>query len=103
MMILDVYYIAIKAAYFFGLVLSFVKFENLQKHWLFLALLYTAGVALLSWVWLVAPGRIQTRPWEIWLAETLVIAVVYFKLLERFDEGVIFWTLLIAGLAVVWW
>jgi hypothetical protein len=57
---------------------------------------------LLSWVWLVAPGRVQTRPWQIWLAETAVIAVIYFKLLERFDEGFMFWTLIVAGLAVVY-
>jgi len=102
MFIFDGYYLAIKAAFFFGLVQSFVKFETLQKSWLFLGLLYTAGVGLLSWVWLVAPGRVQTRPWQIWLAETAVIAVVYFKLLQRFDEGWMFWTLLIAGLGVVY-
>ena len=60
MMVLNVYYLAIKAIFFFSLVRSFVKFENLQKHWLFLALLYTAGVAGLSWVWFVAPGQIET-------------------------------------------
>ena len=98
---IDVYYYGIKAAFLFSLVHSFVKFENLQKHWFFLALLYTAGVAGLSWVWLVAPGRVQTRPWQIWVAESGVIALVYFKLLERFDEGPLFWMLLMAGVGVV--
>jgi hypothetical protein len=102
MLIFDGYYLAIKAAFFFGLVHSFVKYETLQKSWLFLGLLYTAGVALLSWVWIVAPGRVQTGTWQIWLGWTAVIAVVYFKLLERFDEGWMFWTLIVAGLGVVY-
>jgi hypothetical protein len=99
---LDVYYYGIKAAFLFGLVHSFVKFEPLQKHWLFLGLLYTAGLAIVSWVFFVAPGRVQTRPWQIWLAESAVIAVIYFKLLQRFDEGWMFWTLIIAGLGLVY-
>ena len=61
MMVLNVYYLAIKAMFFYSLVHAFVKFENLQKHWLFLALLYTAGVAGLSWVWFVAPGQLAVR------------------------------------------
>jgi hypothetical protein len=32
-----------------------------------------------------------------------VIAVVYFKMLERFDEGWIFWTLILLGLLVVYY
>ena len=99
MMVLNVYYIAIKAMFFYSLVHSFVKFENLQKHWLFLALLYTAGVALLSFVWFVLPGQMQIGAWQTWLVKTLVIAVIYFKLLDRFDEGVMFWILLVAGWA----
>jgi hypothetical protein len=104
MLTLDIYYLGIKAAFLVGLVHSFVKFEMLQKSWLFLGLLYTAGLALLSWVWLVAPGRVETRPWLIWLAETAVIAVIYFKLLERFDEGMIFWLLMLGGIAfLLYW
>ncbi|MGC8640293.1 MAG: hypothetical protein ACP5XB_10505 [Isosphaeraceae bacterium] len=103
MAFLNVYYLAIKAVFFYGLVHSFVKYELLQKHWLFMALLYTAGIAGLSWIWFVASGQVQFAPWRVWLVKTLVIAVVYFKLLERFDEGFMFWTLLIAGLAVVYY
>jgi|SRR5271157_1501638 len=102
MLILNGYYLAIKAVFFFGLVHSFVKFETLQKSWFFIGLLYAAGVSLLSWVWLVLPGQYQTRPWQIWVVENAVISVIYFKLLERFDEGWIFWTLIIAGLGVVY-
>jgi hypothetical protein len=48
MAVFNVYYIAIKAMFFFSLVHAFVKFDTLQKHWFFLAILYTAGVAALS-------------------------------------------------------
>ena len=39
---------------------------------------------------------------EIWLVKTLRVAVVYFKLLQRFDEGWMFWTLLVAGIGIVY-
>lgn len=103
MLIFDGYYIAIKAAFLYGLIHSFVKFEPLQKSWLFLALLYTAGIALLSWVWLVAPGRVETRAWQFWLLQTGILAIIYFKLLERFDDGILFWLLIVAGLFLVWY
>jgi hypothetical protein len=103
MMIFNVYYIAIKAMFFFSLVHSFVKFEALQKHWLFMGLLYAAGVVGLSWVWFVAP---QPAPdyhaWRIFWLKTAGISVAYFKLLEKFDEGWIFWTLILLGLLVVY-
>src|SRR5437868_1542482 len=96
------YYFALKFAFFFMLVHSFVKYEPLQRHWLFLSLLYTAGVAFLSWVFLMAPRDVADwRPWETWLAVTGVISALYFRLLARFDEGVLFWLLLIVGVAVV--
>jgi hypothetical protein len=99
---IDVYYYALKAIFLFSLVHSFVKFETLQKSWFFMGLLFTAGVALLSYIWLVMPGRIEMHPWQVWLAEMAGIAVVYFWLLQRFDEGPIFWMLLMAGLGVVY-
>ena len=42
------------------------------------------------------------RAWQIFWLKTGVIAVIYFKLLERFDEGWMFWTLIVAGLGVVY-
>ena len=102
MMFLNVYYLAIKAMFFYSLVHAYVKFENLQKHWLFLALLYTAGIAGLSWVWFVAPGQLEPAAWRVWLVKTLVLVVVYFKLLQRFDEGIMFWILLVAGMGIVY-
>jgi hypothetical protein len=99
-----VYYLGIKAAFFYGLVHSFIKFDTLQKHWLFLSLLYTAGVAMLSWVFIMAPTDAPNwREWGIWLAKTFVLIAVYFRLLARFDEGILFWILLVAGIAVVWY
>ena len=41
-------------------------------------------------------------PWSAWVGETFVLSTLYFKLLARFDEGVIFWTLLLMGLLLVW-
>jgi hypothetical protein len=104
MMVFNVYYIAIKAMFFFSLVHAFVKFDALQKHWFFIALLYTAGVVGLSWVWFVAPQPAPDyRAWQIFWLKTAVIAVVYFKLLEKFDEGWLFWTLILLGLLVVYY
>src|SRR4051794_7528831 len=102
MMIFDVYYMAIKAMFFFGLVSALVKFENLQKQWLFIALLYAAGVAFLSWIWLVQTDRVSLQAWQTFCIETMVISLVYFRLITWFEDGVIFWTLLLLGMVVVW-
>lgn len=97
-----VYYYGIKMAFFFGLVQAYVKYEPLQRSWLFLSLLYTAGVAFISWVFLIAPmATVDWRQWEFWLLKTLVLMAVYLRLLRRFDEGAMFWVLLAAGVAVV--
>ncbi|MGO9469612.1 MAG: hypothetical protein ACLQIB_46050 [Isosphaeraceae bacterium] len=99
------YYFGLKAVFFYGLVHSFVKFDPLQKHCIFLSLLYAAGIAFLSYVFLIAPGVSNywgsRQLWAIWLGETAVIAFIYFKLLARFDEGILFWLLLIGGVGVV--
>jgi hypothetical protein len=97
-----VYYYALKLAFFAGLLRAFVAFEPLQRHWLFMAILYTAGVAFLSGAFLLNWDSAQgIRNWEIWLAKTLGLSVLYFWLLSRFDEGAIFWLLLMAGAALV--
>lgn len=102
MFFMNVYYLAIKGIFFYSLVHSFVKFDLLRKHWLFMALLYTGGMAFLSFVWIVAPGQMSFDAWKKWLVATLVLVVVYFKLLDRFDEGVLFWILLVAGMGIVY-
>jgi hypothetical protein len=95
-----IYYYGIKAAFLAGLVQSYVKFDLLQKHWLFLSLLYTAGLAFLSWVFIMAPAASPDwRLWEFWLLKTFGFTVVYLLLLRRFDEGMIFWLLMLGGIA----
>jgi len=116
---LEVYYYFIKIIFFFSIVRVLIKFEPMQKHWLFLGILYTLGVAFISYVFLVSwrPDVAWTRQIEltvaqllglsprqgfrIWLGETLVLSTLYFKLICRFDEGVIFWTLLLLGIPLV--
>ncbi len=102
--LISVYYIGLKAVFFYGLVHSYVKFEPLQKHWIFMSVLYTAGAAFLSYVFLMAPGLLQVtwQDWGIWLGKSAILVAVYFKLLARFDEGILFWLLLVAGAYVVY-
>jgi hypothetical protein len=108
------YYFFIKIVYFFGLVRTQMKFDLMKDHWLFLGMLYTAGVAFLSFVFLVswqnlpwAPWQVRVAetlgvsPWMAWLGETFVLSTFYFRLMSKFDEGVIFWTLLLLGIPLV--
>jgi hypothetical protein len=109
------YYLAMKAVFFFSLVRIQVKFETMKDHWLFLGVLYTSGVAFLSYVFLISwqdfpwsplqrqiAATIGISPWQSFLVQTLLLSTLYFKLMARFDEGVIFWTLLLLGILVVW-
>jgi hypothetical protein len=109
------YYLAMKAAFLFGLVRIQVKFETMKDHWLFLGVLYTLGVAFLSFVFLTSwqefpwpawqrrvAAVIGLSPWQSWLAQTFVLSTLYFWLMAKFDEGVIFWTLLLLGILLVW-
>jgi hypothetical protein len=109
-----VYYFLIKIVFFFGLVRAQVRFDLIRDHWLFLGLLYTSGVAFLSFVYLVswqdplwAPWQVHVAemlgvsPWLAWLGETFLLSTLYFWLMARFDEGVIFWTLLLLGIPLV--
>jgi hypothetical protein len=109
------YYLFLKAVFFFSLVRTQVKFDTMKDHWLFLGILYTAGVAFLSYVFLFGWQKFQWAEWQLrvarnfgiapehaFVAETLIVSTLYFRLLAKFDEGVIFWTLLLLGLLVVW-
>ncbi len=115
-MIFAGYYFFIKIVFFFALVRAQIKSDLLREHFLFLGVLYTAAVAFLSYAFLVSwqgqdivPGRGleaqlskltgQTQ-WIVWLGETLILSALYFRLLAKFDEGVIFWTLLLLGILV---
>jgi hypothetical protein len=107
-------YFFLKIVFFFGIVRSLVKYDTLSKHFLFLGILYTAGVALLSFVFIVGwenmpyrlwqlriSARLGVSPWVAWLFETFLLSTLYFKLLGRFDEGGAFWILLLLGIPIV--
>jgi hypothetical protein len=113
---LAVYYLFMKAVFFFSLVRIQVKFDTMRDHWLFLGLLYTGGVAFLSYVFLFSwqdfpwpswqvrvAQNFGVSPWQAWLGETLVAYTLYFRLMAKFDEGVIFWTLLLLGIPLLWY
>ncbi|MBM4075745.1 MAG: hypothetical protein FJ267_08900 [Planctomycetes bacterium] len=75
-----------------------------KKHWLFLSVFYTCGLALLSWVF-VLHGNLGNGAdaWTFWLVKSIFLVVFYFKLLSFFDEGLFFWLLLHGGwLGLVW-
>jgi hypothetical protein len=115
-MTIAVYYYFIKITFFFALVRAQIKSDLLKDHFLFLGVLYTAAVAFLSYAFLVSwqgqdivPGRgwelqlsraFGQTQWVVWLVETLLLSTLYFKLMAKFDEGVIFWTLLLLGILV---
>ena len=109
------YYFLIKIGFFYSLVRAQVTYDLIKDHYLFLGVLYTAAVAFLSLAFLVSwqgqdfPQRalefrvsqaLGVTLWQAWLLETLILSTVYFKLMARFDEGVIFWTLLLLGILV---
>jgi hypothetical protein len=97
------YYLGVKGAFLFGLARSYVSFEPLQKHWLFMSILYTAGIAFLSRVFSVFFTGFTDYKWHIWLLETFVLVIIYFKLLSRFDEGMLFWIIfLFGGAGLIW-
>ena len=66
-------------------------------------------VFIVSWkrgpvpLWQVRVARtVGIYTWQSWLGETFLLSTLYFWLMAKFDEGVIFWTLLLLGLLVVW-
>jgi hypothetical protein len=109
-----IYYYFIKIFFFFSLVRTQIKFDTMKDHWLFLGTLYTGGVAFLSYVFIVSwqdfiwppwvtrvAETVGVRPWVAWLGETFLLSTFYFRLMSKFDEGVIFWTLLLLGIPLV--
>jgi hypothetical protein len=109
------YYVFIKTFFLYSLVRTQVRFEPMRDHWLFLGVLYTSGIAFLSYCFLESwnairwPGwqvrladNLGLTPWQSWLGLTLVLSTFYFRLLARFDEGLLFWVLLALGLGLVY-
>lgn len=112
---LGLYYYAIKAMFFFSLVRAQAKSDLVKDHWLFLGIAYTAGVVFLSYVFVFSWQQYPWAGWQLQVArtvgitpeqafwvETFLLSSLYFWLMAKFDEGVIFWTLLLLGLLVVW-
>jgi len=112
---ISIYYYLIKIVFFYSLVRAQVKYDLIKDHYLFLGILYTVAVAFLSFcfLWGLEGENFPRRPlerqvsqllgttlWRAWLVETLVLSTIYFKLMARFDEGVLFWTLLLLGICV---
>jgi hypothetical protein len=111
---LATYYLFMKITFFFSLVRIQLKFDTMKDHWLFLGILYTGGVAFLSFVFIVSwqaffwppwvtrvAGTVGVSPWIAWLGETFLLSTLYFWLMAKFDEGVICWTLLLLGILLV--
>lgn len=96
--VMDIFYFGLKALLLLTLARAYVVYEPLQRHWLFLSLLYTGGVAALNWALYLPlhPWRSENE-WQLWLVKTFVLVVVYFKLLSKFDSGFLFWILLLGG------
>lgn len=122
------YYFGLKTAFLLALVKAFTASEPLRDRWKFLGGLYTAALAFLSWVFIIAPnannpgwrdleiflGRtiglfsakdpwaVQVqRAWLLWLVESFGLSSLYFGLLNRFDSGMIFWVILLGGLGLL--
>jgi hypothetical protein len=93
-----VLYYALKGFFLLSLARTFVVFDAFQKQWLIFPIVYAVGLGLLSWVFILGmnPG-IPTDDWKIWLAKSFGLAVVYFKLLSKFEEGLLFWIILLGG------
>ncbi|WP_435008657.1 hypothetical protein P12x_005867 [Tundrisphaera lichenicola] len=108
-------YFFLKMMLFFSIVKALVKFETLQDHFLFLGILYTSLVALISYVFVVSTRQLDLHaawllrasaatglsPWLTWLAATLILSTVYFKLISKFGDGILFWILLVLGIPLV--
>ncbi|WP_422926464.1 hypothetical protein [Singulisphaera sp. PoT] len=102
MAILFEYFLFIKLVFFYSIVRVLVKFDPMKDHVVFLGVIYTAGVAFLSFIVQSSyQHALNLGRWEMWLAETFVLSTFYFWLMAKYDEGVIFWTLLLLGIFVV--
>ncbi len=95
------FFLLIKLVYFYSLVRAMIKFEPMKDHVLFLGVIYTLGAAFLGFVFNTGTGAVMGDYWWEWVVETLILSTIYFWLLAKFDEGVIFWTLLLLGFFLV--
>lgn len=96
-------YLIIKAAFFATLLKAFVSSETLQeKPWL-MSIVWTAGVGGLCYVYFVTSGAVTMRYFQIWVGANLVLSFFYYWLLAKFEDvWVVWWTVLILGLGLVY-
>lgn len=95
-------YYAIKVMAFASILKSLVTFGNLHKYKFVLALLYTALVGFLSYVFFIMPS--QQPPywlWKHWLIFNFLLTALYFWLIVRFEDSGLFWVLLPFAAVVV--
>ena len=97
-------FLALKAFLLLVLARSYVVYEPLRSAWLSLSILYVGLLALLSWVFILSMNpAIAKQDWAIWLGMTLVLVIVWLKLLDRIEEGFLFWLLFLGGwLGLTW-
>ena len=97
-------YYSLKGLLLVTLARSFAVNEAFQRHWIFFSGLYTAGIAALSWVFVLSINpAIASEVWKHWLLKTFLVAAIFFKLLAKFDEGCLFWAVFSAGLLGLIW
>jgi hypothetical protein len=62
-------YRLIKFVFLYSLVRTQIKSEAMKDHYVFLAFLYTADIAFLSYVFIVSWQPVSWAPWQIQLAQ----------------------------------
>lgn len=102
-----VIYFGMKAFLFVSLVGALMKSVPMREQTMGLSVIYTAGVAFLSYVFLIGPNADSATPedwqkWGIWLGETFALSWLYFKGLTWFEDSKLFWVVVALGAAVVW-
>ena len=103
MTIISGYYFFIKLVYFYSLVRILIRFDPMKDHVVFLGVIYAIGVAFLYSVFLLGLNSPLERDlWRERVLKTFLLSTAYFWLLTKFEEGVIFWTLLLLGILLVW-
>jgi hypothetical protein len=108
------YCLAIRLVFFYSLVRIQIKYDTMKDHWLFLGVLFTTATGFLTYVfiwswqeitWATWQVKIAKNfgvlPWQAYLGEVFLLSTLYFWLMAKFDEGVIFWTLLLLGVPLV--
>lgn len=111
----NIMYLFMKLVFFYSLVRALIKYDTLRDHWLFLGLLYSGGIAFLSYIFIFGWQQIQWPAWQLriaqtvgvspyvaWVGETFLLSTLYFRFLSKIEEGAIFWVLILLGLALVW-